>query len=149
MSAALYAVQGNLAFQHVDEPSRSFTVIDGVSSPRHHAPRIVVPAAPRVAPEASLARRVVCVVALIVLVTIVLAAGWTASAGRVQVRDAAIASAAFETIEVEAGDSLWTLAADHGIDGLSTQETSDVIRERNGLDVALLQPGMELQVPLA
>ena len=45
------------------------------------------------------------------------------------------------------GDSLWSLAQEHPIDGLSTQETSDMIRSVNHLDRGSLDAGAVLKVP--
>ena len=44
-------------------------------------------------------------------------------------------------------DSLWSLAQEHPVDGLSTQETSDMIRSVNHLDRGSLDAGAVLKVP--
>ncbi len=51
------------------------------------------------------------------------------------------------TISVAPGDSLWSIASEHGVDTLTTRQTTDLIRSWNDLDSSLLQPGMELLVP--
>lgn len=51
------------------------------------------------------------------------------------------------TISVAPGDSLWSIASEHGVDSLTTRQTTDLIRSWNDLDSSLLQPGMELLVP--
>lgn len=50
-------------------------------------------------------------------------------------------------VEVETGDSLWSMARDHPVPGLSTNEVVHLIRTMNKLDSALLTPGMQLTVP--
>ena len=58
-----------------------------------------------------------------------------------------VANVTYETIHVQSGDSLWSLAEEHPIDGLSTQETSDMIRSVNHLDHGSLDAGVDLKVP--
>lgn len=52
-------------------------------------------------------------------------------------------------VDVEPGDSLWSLAREHPIAGLSTNEVVSRIRELNDLDGSLLRPGEQLMVPQA
>ena len=58
-----------------------------------------------------------------------------------------VANVTYETVRVQPGDSLWSLAQEHPIDGLSTQETSDMIRSVNHLDRGSLDAGAVLKVP--
>mgnify|MGYP000402893057 FL=1 len=58
-----------------------------------------------------------------------------------------VANVTYETVRVQSGDSLWSLAQEHPIDGLSTQETSDMIRSVNHLDRGSLDAGAVLKVP--
>lgn len=51
------------------------------------------------------------------------------------------------SISVKPGDSLWVIAEEHGVEGMTTQETTELIRMWNDLDTSTLQPGMELLVP--
>ena len=53
----------------------------------------------------------------------------------------------YETVRVQSGDSLWSLAQEHSVDGLSTQETSDIIRSVNHLEHGSLDAGDVLKVP--
>ena len=53
----------------------------------------------------------------------------------------------YETVRVQSGDSLWSLAQEHPIEGLSTQETSDMIRNVNHLEHGSLDAGAHLKVP--
>ena len=58
-----------------------------------------------------------------------------------------VANVTYESVRVQSGDSLWSLAQEHPIDGLSTQETSDMIRSVNHLDRGSLDAGAVLKVP--
>ena len=48
---------------------------------------------------------------------------------------------------VHTGDSLWSLAEEHPVEGLTTQETSDMIRSVNHLERGSLDAGAVLKVP--
>lgn len=52
-------------------------------------------------------------------------------------------------VNVEPGDSLWSLAREYPIAGLSTNEVVSRIRELNDLDSSLLRSGEQLMVPQA
>ena len=51
-------------------------------------------------------------------------------------------------VAVEEGDTLWSMAEDHPIDGLTTQQCVRWVIDRNGLDGAVLTPGQVLELPL-
>ena len=48
---------------------------------------------------------------------------------------------------VQAGESLWTIAENNPIEGFSTQEVVQIIRQENSLESSMLQPGQTLLVP--
>lgn len=50
-------------------------------------------------------------------------------------------------IRIAGGDSLWSLARAHPVDGLRTEETVDLIRRLNDLHTPVIQPGQRLLVP--
>lgn len=52
-------------------------------------------------------------------------------------------------VVVESGDSLWALALEHPMQGLSTAQTADLIAEVNHLPSSTLRPGDMLTVPVA
>lgn len=60
---------------------------------------------------------------------------------------AAFSQVSYETIVVHAGDSLWTIADEHPVDGRTTEEVARYIRDYNDLDSSCLYAGMELSVP--
>ena len=51
-----------------------------------------------------------------------------------------VSNVTYETIRVQPGDSLWSLAEEYPIEGLSTQETSDTIRNVNHLGMVRSPP---------
>ena len=56
---------------------------------------------------------------------------------------------ACDTCEVRVlpGQTMWSLAQEHGVEGVSESELVSWIRDANGLDSALLMPGQLLVVP--
>ena len=50
-------------------------------------------------------------------------------------------------LTVQAGDSLWTLAEAHPVDGLSTAQVAELIAGANSRDGALITPGECILVP--
>ena len=50
-------------------------------------------------------------------------------------------------LEVQAGDSLWKLAAAHPVEGLSTAEVTELLADANHLEGALIVPGQRILVP--
>ena len=52
-----------------------------------------------------------------------------------------------ETISVKGGESLWSIASEHGIEGCSTQSVVDWIRSENQLANSNIRAGQQLIVP--
>ncbi len=50
-------------------------------------------------------------------------------------------------VTVRYGDSLWTIAREHGDPARDVREIVYQIRRANGLDSADLRPGMQVQIP--
>lgn len=96
---------------------------------------------PNIAPSA-LPLRLAAVMGIIALVFAIgsLAFGEIAQASTV-------GSLEYEPITVEAGDTMWAIAVEHGVDGISTNDMVGIIMDRNGLERASLQPGQRLLVP--
>ena len=59
----------------------------------------------------------------------------------------AIEGSGCQTVHVAPGDDLWSIATNHGVDGVGTYDVVRWIKERNGLSVSALTPGLELTVP--
>lgn len=103
---------------------------------------------PKAAPAIRWASHAVTFIVLAALVVSVLSAAWFMLDRADRSFDEALSSAPRQSVVVTPGASLWSLAEEYGIDGLSTQQTSDVIRSWNGLSTSALQPGDVLVVPL-
>jgi hypothetical protein len=50
-------------------------------------------------------------------------------------------------VKVQSGDTLWSLAADAGVPGMSTEQVASLLIELNDLEGALLHEGTIVQVP--
>lgn len=142
-------IDGNLA---LSVPKRSLSIanprfetkIYQLPSPRHRKSCNDLPyAQPK---HSSLLSSVLAVFAILVLVSAMLAAMFLVAAGSRSAFENALDSTPTQYVEVFEGDSLWTLAEEHPVSGLTTQETTELIRAWNDLDHATLQPGMELLV---
>lgn len=142
-------IDGNLA---LSVPKRSLSIanprfetqIYQLPSPRHRKSCNDLPyAQPK---HSSLLSSVLAVFAILVLVSAMLAAMFSVAAGSRSAFENALDSTPTQYVEVIEGDSLWTLAEEHPVSGLTTQETTKLIRAWNDLDHATLQPGMELLV---
>lgn len=142
-------IDGNLA---LSVPKRSLSItnprfetqIYQLPSPRHRKSCNDLPyAQPK---RSSLLSSVLAVFAVLVLVSAMLAAMFSVAAGSRSAFENALDSTPTQYVEVFEGDSLWTLAEEHPVSGMTTQETTELIRAWNDLDHATLQPGMELLV---
>lgn len=51
------------------------------------------------------------------------------------------------SVRIAGGDSLWSLARAHPVEGLSTAQTAELIRTLNGLSSPIIHPGQDLLVP--
>lgn len=51
------------------------------------------------------------------------------------------------SVTVRAGDSLWTIAQKHPVEGLGTLETVELIRDANALGGSAVHTGQMLRVP--
>ena len=98
-----------------------------------------------VQPCSSLSPRTVLVASACVLAVLAVLFGGLAS--RQVAFDAALASQSRIEVAVERGDTLWSIASAHPIDGMSQVDTVEVLKSWNGLEQASLQPGMVLSVP--
>ena len=147
MAELHYLTQGNLALQAVEPEGPQLTVIDGaLAHPRS------VTGTPYTTPlvrSAAHSKPVAPakVFALIALVFALVALPVCALASMNDARTATIDSIVYETVSVQAGDSVWSLAQDHGVNGLSTQDVSEVISKANDLSGKILQPGQTVKVP--
>ncbi|MDY2776895.1 MAG: LysM peptidoglycan-binding domain-containing protein [Collinsella sp.] len=132
--------RGNLAVA-LEQQTPAFTVISGG---RTSTTAPIAPSGHSVSSErpSSVLRGAAafCLTALILLV----AASWFFSGTTAFA--AAVDGTELQDIRVSSGDSLWSLAEKHPVEGLSTQETVDAMMIWNDLEIGGLQPGQHLFV---
>lgn len=138
-------VQGNLALKLETPAEPTFTVVQGGRS--GFQPLTVKPARNQqaVVAPARVALKVPTIVAVALTLFFVLA--MSVFSARHAVYAESVSNVTYETIRVQPGDSLWSLAEEYQIEGLSTQETSDMIRNVNHLEHGSLAAGAHLKVP--
>lgn len=140
-------VQGNLALKLEAPAEPTFTVVQGGRSGIQ--PLTVKPARNQqtVVAPARVALKVPTIVAVAVAFTLFFVLATSAFNARHAAYAESVSNITYETIRVQPGDSLWSLAEEYPIEGLSTQETSDMIRNVNHLEHGSLAAGAHLKVP--
>ena len=140
-------VQGNLALKLETPAVPAFTVVKGGRSGFQALPaksarcqRVAAVAAPVTLKASTIVAVAVALTLFFVLATSIFSARHAAYAE-------SVSNVTYETVRVQSGDSLWSLAQEHPIEGLSTQETSDMIRSVNHLEHGSLDAGAHLKVP--
>ena len=140
-------VQGNLALKLETPAEPTFTVVKGgrsrfqpVAAMPNRAQHTVLAAAPVALKASTIVAFAVAFTLFFVLATTVFTARHTAYAD-------SVSTVTYETVRVHTGDSLWSLAEEHPVEGLTTQETSDMIRNVNHLERGSLDAGAVLKVP--
>ena len=140
-------VQGNLALKLETPAAPAFTVVKGGRSSFQtlpgkpaHSQRVAKTSAPA-------ALKVSTIVALAVALTLFFVLATSIFCARHAAYAESVSNVTYETVRVQSGDSLWSLAQEHPIEGLSTQETSDMIRDVNHPEHGSLDAGAHLKVP--
>lgn len=131
----------------LETAGRTLEVIAGTAP--QYVERPQKPSSDAVHPRASLCAPMKPAVAralFVASVLLVLACAIPLGAQAISARLGAAATPSVQ-VNVEPGDSLWSLAREHPIPGLSTNEVVSRIRELNDLDSSLLRPGEQLMVP--
>lgn len=140
-------VQGNLALK-LEMPSEpTFTVVKGGRS--RFKPVAAMPdrAQHSVGAAAPVALKASTIVAFAVAFTLFFVLATTVFTARHAAYADSASNVTYETVRVHTGDSLWSLAEEHPVEGLTTQETSDMIRSANHLERGSLDAGAVLKVP--
>ena len=140
-------VQGNLALKLDTPVSPAFTVVKGGRSNFQAVATKPVRNQHAVAASGPVALKASTVVAVAVAFTLFFVLAMSVFSARHAAYADSVANVTYETVRVQSGDSLWSLAQEHPIDGLSTQETSDTIRSVNHLEHGSLDAGAVLKVP--
>ena len=140
-------VQGNLALKLETPAEPTFTVVRGGRS--DFQPLTVKSARNQqaVAAPARVALKVPTIVAVAAAFTLFFVLATSVFSARHAAYAESVSNVTYETIRVQSGDSLWSLAEEYPIEGLSTQETSDMIRNVNHLEHGSLAAGAHLKVP--
>lgn len=140
-------VQGNLALKLETSAEYTFTVVQGGCSGFQLL--TVKPARNQqaVAAPGRVALKVPTIVAVAVALTLFFVLATSVFSARHAAYAESVSNVTYETIRVQSGDSLWSLAEEYPIEGLSTQEASDMIRNVNHLEHGSLAAGAHLKVP--
>lgn len=140
-------VQGNLALKLETPAEPAFTVVQGGRF--GFQPLAVKPARNQqaVAAPGRVALKVSTIVAVAVALTLFFVLATSVFSARHAAYAESVSNVTYETVRVQPGDSLWSLAEEYPIEGLSTQETSDMIRNANHLEHGSLAAGAHLKVP--
>lgn len=140
-------VQGNLALKLETPAAPAFTVVKGGRSGYQPLPVKSARAQYAVAAPTPVALKVSTIVAVAVALTLFFVLATSVFSARHAAYAESVSNVTYETIRVQPGDSLWSLAEEYPIEGLSTQETSDMIRNVNHLEHGSLAAGAHLKVP--
>ncbi|MGO5416535.1 LysM peptidoglycan-binding domain-containing protein [Collinsella sp. LCP19S3_B11] len=140
-------VQGNLALKLESPAVPAFTVVKGGRSGFQTLPGKPVRSQCVATTSAPVALKASTIVALAVALTFFFVLATSIFSARHAAYAESASNVTYETVRVQPGDSLWSLAQEHSVDGLSTQETSDIIRSVNHLVHGSLDAGDVLKVP--
>lgn len=61
--------------------------------------------------------------------------------------NSSLSNSATEIVRVHSGDTIWSIAENHPIDNVTTNDVADYIIEINELDGGLIHPGQTICVP--
>lgn len=140
-------VQGNLALKLETPAAPAFTVVKGGRSGYQPLPVKSARNQHAVAAPTPVALKVSTIVAVAVALTLFFVLATSVFSARHAAYAESVSNVTYETIRVQPGDSLWSLAEEYPIEGLSMQETSDMIRNVNHLEHGSLAAGAYLKVP--
>lgn len=140
-------VQGNLALKLETPAAPAFTVVKGGRSGFQTLPGKPVRSQCVATTSAPVALKASTIVALAVALTLFFVLATSIFSARHAAYAESVSNVTYETVRVQSADSLWSLAQEHPIEGLSTQETSDMIRNVNHLEHGSLDAGVHLKVP--
>ena len=128
MMNATNMVQGNLALKLETPAAPAFTVVKGGRSGFQTLAGKPVRSQCVATSSAPVALKASTIVALAVALTLFFVLATSIFSARHAAYAESASNVTYETVRVQSGDSLWSLAQEHPIEGLSTQETSDMIR---------------------
>lgn len=137
------STEGSLALKSLPSTRPRFTLIEGSLD------AVVIPTAEGDARGSTrtLAGPLFALCATLVLIAFVVISVVTADASESRLAET-FDGIGTETISVSAGDSLWSISEDHGVEGASVQDVSSWIRRANHLGTSELALGQTLVVPV-
>ena len=115
-------VQGNLALKLEAPAVPAFTVVKGGRSGFQTLPGKPVRSQCVATTSAPVALKVSTIVALAVALTLFFVLATSIFSARHAAYAESASNVTYETVRVQSGDSLWSLAQEHPIEGLSTQD---------------------------
>ena len=140
-------VQGSLALKLETPAEPTITVVQGGRSGFQPLPGKPARNQKAGVEPGRVALKVPTIVAVAVALTLFFVLATSVFSARHAAYAESVSNVTYETIRVQPGDSLWSLAEEYPIEGLSTQETSDMIRNVNHLEHGSLAAGAHLKVP--
>lgn len=135
--ASTYGINGSVALK---PEHREFVVIEGTKGSGQQAQE----QAPERLSTKNLILSYVVLVAFVAVLAAVSAFVDVSVSNRLE---ASLDSVPAVAVYVAPGDSVWSLAEEHPINGYSTSDVARWIEEKNDLSTATLLPGQELLVP--
>lgn len=144
-----YEFDGTSALKHEDPPR--FSVYDGVTGPvpakaGHHVP---APARHELFSALSGQAESLRVTLLVMLIGLsLMLAGFIADSAHISEVERRISTLPTEEVRVYSGQTLWAIAEEHPVDGVTTTELVDWIEQSNGLSANSLVPGQTLFIPV-
>lgn len=151
-----YAIEGSTAIQLTPAP-RLRLVFDAerdgkpdpaqTTSHSEHLSDLKSAAKTRVAPSRLPRDTAQLLMASLALVLTLIATSWVADALRTSRRATILDVVPLCEIAVGSGDSLWSIAETHPVEGVSTPELVAWLKEANGLESSALGLGQTLSVP--
>lgn len=143
-----FVSEGSSALQA--SPVRLRLVEGGLSRPAVAKPSSTTSSAREIAPrQASLGARLALPLVALGMTVALLVASLLMDTAAASGRASAFAQVGTEAVTVMPGDSLWSLAEEHPVDGASTAEVVDFISQENGLSSSNLSIGQSVYVPVS
>lgn len=143
-STIYFGSDGNAALK--PRTYRSLTLIDGYKNSSSPAPNNTH----RSRRDPSQERRfyVSMVIMALALGAVLMIASLLSDAALAQ-SQASLSELSSSTVVVQSGDSVWSIAESHPVEGYSTSQLVTWITQNNSLDGSALQPGQTISVPQA
>jgi hypothetical protein len=147
---ATYEVRsfGNLALTPAFESAPQFAVIEGGrSSAVRHSQKVERMQCDAQPSSMQLRHAIIGVVAALLVSMLLIGGSVISDYLSRSASNKLVADVATTHVVVHEGDSLWALAQQHPLDGLSTRDVVNWIKDENSLSSSLIMTGQQLVVP--